>query len=583
MSAWPRPPIRGLLVTVIAAAGLVASIVVLLVVLAVVAPSLRRGEVDRQARELRGQVAAAAQANRLREPITAREAAALARRVQEEVGGEVRVTYRSTQGAPRRAITLPRNPEYLPLFATGGEAAFTLLDGPERRAVASRSPLYAGGDAGSLTRVGSVTVAKATSGSSPDLERAQRLAFIAAGAILVLSVVTGWALSALIGGPAVRLSRTTRRLAEGDLSARAPEDGPRELASLSVDVNAMAARVDDLVRDLTDERDRTAAIIASLAEGVLAVDGHGRMVLANEVAREFLHLGSGDVTGRELPPSKTALLSTRDEHVLELPGGRMVAALAVPLGQGEGEGSIITLRDVTSEQRLAQARRDLVANVSHELKTPVTGIRGLQELIAQGDHAPDEQAELIALIGVEVARLERLVEEQLELARLDAGEMRLELAPTDLAAVAERALGPRRPLAQEDGIELVAGPPAPGVDPVALADTVRVEQVILILVDNALAHTPRGGRIGVTVHGDAEWARLTVRDTGEGIPAEDQAVIFDRFYRRDDSRTRPGTGLGLAIARGIMRAHGGGIEVQSAPGRGSAFTITLPRPPFPER
>lgn len=581
MSAWPRPPIRGLLITVIAAAGLAASIVVLLVVLAVVAPSLRRGEVDRQARELRGQVAAAAQANRLREPITPREAMGLAKRVQEEVGGEVRVTYRSVQGAPRRVITLPADPRYLPLFATGGETAFTLLDGPERRAVASRSPLYAGGDAGSLIRVGSVTVAKATSGSSPELERAQRLAFIAAGAILVLSVITGWALSALIGGPAVRLSRTTRRLAEGDLSARAPEGGPRELASLSVDVNAMASRVDDLVRDLTDERDRTAAIIASLAEGVLAVDGRGRMVLANEAAREFLHLGSGDVTGRPLPPSKEALLETRDEQVIELPGGRIVAALAVPLGQGEG--SIITLRDVTSEQRLARARRELVANVSHELKTPVTGIRGLQELIAQGDHAPDEQAELIALIGIEVARLERLVEEQLQLTRLDAGEMRLELAPTDLAAVAGRAIGPRRPLAQEDGIELLAVPPAPGVDPLALADAVRVEQVVLILVDNALAHTPRGGRIEVTVNGDAQWARLTVRDTGEGIPAAEQAVIFDRFYRRDDSRSRPGTGLGLAIARGIVRAHGGGIEVQSAPGTGSAFTITLPRPPGPER
>lgn len=581
MSAWPRPPIRGLLITVIAAAGLVASIVVLLVVLAVVAPSLRRGEVDRQARELRGQVAAAAQANRLREPITQREATGLARRVKDEVGGEVRVTYRSVAGAPPRVITLPRNPAYLPLFATGGEAAFTLLDGPERRAVASRSPLYAGGDAGSLTRVGSVTVAKATSGSSPELERAQRLAFISAGAILVLSVITGWALSALIGGPAVRLSRTTRRLAEGDLAARAPEGGPRELASLSVDVNVMAGRVDELVRDLTDERDRTAAIVASLAEGVLAVDRDGRMVLANDVAREFLHLGSGDVTGRRLPPSKAALLDTHDEQVLELPGGRIVAALAVPLGQGEG--SIITLRDVTSEQRLAQARRDLVANVSHELKTPVTGIRGLQELIAQGDHAPDEQAELIALIGVEVARLERLVEEQLQLARLDAGEMRLDLAPTDLASVAERALGPRRPLAQEDGIELVALPPAPGVDPMALADSVRVEQVILILVDNALAHTPAGGRIEVTVDGDPEWARLTVTDTGEGIPPEEQAVIFDRFYRRDDSRARPGTGLGLAIARGIARAHGGAIEVQSAPGRGSAFTISLPRPPGPAR
>lgn len=583
MTLRRRPPIRGLLITVITLAGLAAGAVVLVVVLAVVAPSLQRDEVDRQARALRGQVAAAAQANRLREPITTREATALARNVRSEVGGEVRVTYRSAPDTAPRTVTLPRDPRWLPLFASAGEDPFTLLDGPERRAIASRSPLYAGGDAGSITRVGSVTVARAVAGTSPELERAQRTAFIAAGAILAITVLTGWALSALIGGPAVRLSRTTRRLADGDLSARAPEGGPRELASLSTDINVMAGRVDELVTDLTGERDRTAAIIGSLVEGVVAVDGQGHIVLANQAARDLLRLGDGDVAGTPLPPAKRALLDVPDERTVELPDGRVVAVQSLPLGR-EGEvGRIVTLRDITMQQRLARARRDLVANVSHELKTPVAGIRGLQELIAQGDHPPDEQAELIALIGVEVARLERLIAEQLELARLDAGEMRMELAPVDLASVAQVTVAPRRPLAQGDGVDLVAVPPAPGVDTMALADAVRVEQVVIILVDNALAHTPSGGRIEVRVGGDEQWATVTVSDDGAGIPADEHDVIFDRFYRRDDSRARPGTGLGLAIARGIAQAHGGRLEVASEPGRGSAFTLSLPRPPSPAR
>lgn len=578
-----RPPIRGLLITVITLAGLAAGAVVLVVVLAVVAPSLQRDEVDRQARALRGQVAAAAQANRLREPITAREARALARSVRSEVGGEVRVAYRSAPDAAPRTVTLPRDPRWLPLFASAGDAPFTLLDGPERRAIASRSPLYAGGDAGSITRVGSVTVARAVADTSPELERAQRTAYVAAGAILAITVLTGWALSALIGGPAVRLSRTTRQLADGDLAARAPEGGPRELAALSTDINAMATRVDELVADLTDERDRTAAIIASLVEGVLAVDGDGRITLANQAARDLLPLGDGDAAGALLPPAVRAHVDSPEEHAVELPGGSVVAVQSIPLGPDGSAGHILTLRDITSQQRLAQARRDLVANVSHELRTPVAGIRGLQELIANGDHAPDEQAELIALIGVEVARLERLIAEQLELARLDAGEMHMELAPVDLASVAQFAVAPRQPLARDDGVELVAVPPAPDIDPTALADAVRVEQVILILVDNALAHTPPGGRIEVRVDGDDHWARVTVSDTGVGIPADQQDVIFDRFHRREESRGRPGTGLGLAIARGIAQAHGGRLEVRSAPGSGSAFTLSLPRPPSPAR
>ncbi len=578
-----RPPIRGLLIAAIAAGGLIASIVVVVVVLVAVEPSLRRDEVDQQARALRGQVAAAAQANRLREPITDADARALAQAVRTEVGGEVRVAYRTNPDGPRRTIEIPAAPALLPLFTSAGESAFTLLDGPERRAVASRSPIYAGGDAGSLTRIGSLTVAQEANRSSRDLARAQRAAFIAAGIIALLAVIVGWLLARLIGGPAVRLSRTAGDLADGDLSARAPGGGPRELDSLATDINAMAERLDGLVGELTDERDRATAMIGSLSEGVVAIDHDGRIVLANEAARDFLALGPGDLVGVPLPPKVARFRGMTSEQVTELPDGRMVAVLALPITRNPAGGSVITLRDVTSEQRLAQARRDLVANASHELKTPVTGIRGLQELIAAGDHAPDEQAELIDLIGVEVGRLERLVEEQLELARIDAGELRMQLSAVDLGALADQAIAPRRPLASERGITLEAVGPATGPGVHALADAPRIEQVILILVDNAIAHTPPGGCVTVSVASAGGRAQFTVSDTGEGIPAADQAIVFDRFYRRDDTRGRPGTGLGLAIARGIVDAHGGDIVLESAPGRGSAFTVSLPTPPDPAR
>lgn len=175
------------------------------------------------------------------------------------------------------------------------------------------------------------------------------------------------------------------------------------------------------------------------------------------------------------------------------------------------------------------------------------------------------------------------MEEQLELARIDAGALRMHLADVDLGALAEQAIAPRRPLARERGITLEAAVPPGGAGVHALADAPRIEQVILILVDNAIAHTLRGGHVTVSVGSAGGTAQFTVSDTGEGIPAADQAMVFDRFYRRDGARGRPGTGLGLAIARGIVDAHGGDIVLVSAPGSGSAFTVSLPTPPVPGR
>lgn len=478
MSSRRRPPIQWLLVLSLAAAGLIASIVILVVVLTAVAPSLRRDAVDRQARDLRGQVAAVAQANRLTAPITPAKATALAETARRETGGEVRVSYGAPGDVRHQVVLPPGTPRYLDLFTSAGDAAFTLIDSPQQLAIASRSPVYAGGDAGSLTRIGTLTVAEAVDGSSPELDQATRGAIIAAAVILVLAIITGWLLSVVIGRPAIRLSRTARDLAEGDLAARAPGGGPRELDSLAGDLNAMAARLEALLQ---------------------------------------------------------------------------------------------------SERQLAQARRDLVANASHELKTPVAGIKGLQELIATGEHAPGEEKELIDLIGVEIERLERLVHEQLELARLDAGELPMHITPSDVGSLPVQASAPRRPLANSAGVVLSAS--APDAPVMAQADASRIEQVLLILIDNAIAHTPPGGKVTVSAGDDGQWVRLSVSDTGTGIPAEDHAAVFERFARRDDARVRPGTGLGLAIARGIVEAHGGRLDLVSAPGEGAVFTVLLPRAP----
>jgi two-component system sensor histidine kinase ResE len=239
-------------------------------------------------------------------------------------------------------------------------------------------------------------------------------------------------------------------------------------------------------------------------------------------------------------------------------------------------GTVLTLRDVTDERRLERARRDLVANVSHELKTPIAALKGFLELL-EGDVGERHRREFLTSMTQETDRLERLVEEQLQLARLDAGALPLERERVDLGELAAVVVAPRVPLAERDGVTLgvraaTDGPVEADIDPA------RVEQILLILLDNALRHTPSGGRVDVLVGRDGQDATLAVADTGEGIPLDAQPFVFDRFYRGDPSREGRSAGLGLAIARGLAAAHRGGITLASEPGRGSTFTVRLPLP-----
>ena len=192
---------------------------------------------------------------------------------------------------------------------------------------------------------------------------------------------------------------------------------------------------------------------------------------------------------------------------------------------------------------------------------------------------PDARREFLSLMDAEAARLQRLVDEQLQLARLDSGGLPMEMEPMDLGALVRTATRPRQVLGQKEGLDLRVD--APGAVPME-GDPARLEQVLLILLDNAMRHTPAGGTITVraVVHGSD--ALLEVTDTGEGITPEALPSVFDRFYRADPSRAadeRTGAGLGLAIARGIVRAHGGDIAVHSATGTGTCFSICLPRDP----
>ena len=424
-------------------------------------------------------------------------------------------------------------------------------------------------------------VAAPVRGAEGQIAIVRRRVLLAVSLALFLATLAGIGIARLLGARIRSLAGTAKTLASGDLSARAPDHAPQELTSLGASLNAMAARLEGLVAETVSDRDRARALVASLAEGVLAVSDRGEVTVANAAAQRLLGLPreAESLTLDELPQAVQEVVHARtaDDGVdvtteAVLPGGVEALLSVAPLAKGAGV--VLTMRDITAERRLARARRDLIANVSHELKTPLTAVKGFMELLENEGIGQERRQEFLGLMSQEVGRLERLIAEQLELARLDAGALSLEREPVDLGALAVEVAASRRLLSEREGVELAVS--VPGAEVVVDADGARVEQILLILLDNAVRHTPAGGKITVGVGVDGGHGTVSVRDTGSGISHDSQQFVFDRFYQADPSREGRGLGLGLAIARGLADAHGGSIEVRSTPHVGSVFTVRLP-------
>lgn len=571
-----RPRRYGLqawLVASFVAVGLVASLAVMLVVLPTLESSIRTEEARRAGADLTQQL-------RQRQNLGSLTAQSEVESLALEIRGDVRLL---TLGAPFETIYSDTGRGYLPsdsitasgeFIAQGGSARYQAVN------VGGRQVLQAAHRV-SVDGVPAVIEAAAPiRGAEGQIAIFRRRVLIAVALVLILASLLGLAIARVLGVRITSLAGTAKTLAKGDLSARAEETAPQELSSLGASLNSMAARLEGLVAETLNDRDRARALVASLAEGVLAVGDRGEVTIANTAAERLLGLPSGteSIHLDELPePVRDAVRSgltggTEGTVEVTLPGGIEALLNVSPLARGAGV--VLTMRDVTEERRLARARRDLIANVSHELKTPLTAVKGFLELLEDPEMEPERRTEFLDLMSQEVARLERLVAEQLELARLDAGALVLEREPVDLGELAAEIAESRRLLAEREGIALVAAPTA---TPVTVdVDAARVEQILLILLDNAIRHTPSGGKISLGVSSDGRNGTVSVRDTGTGIPIDAQQFVFDRFYQADPSREGQGLGLGLAIARGLADAHGGSIEVRSAPLVGTVFTVRLP-------
>jgi two-component system phosphate regulon sensor histidine kinase PhoR len=416
---------------------------------------------------------------------------------------------------------------------------------------------------------------------------------------LLVAGAAGLALAAaLAAGFATLLTRRVRELqgavkaiAAGDLGQRLPWRSGDELGAIARAIDDMAEQLRRRLEQAGDEQARLRAVLQGMVEGVLVLDKVGRVILANPRLRELFGVW-GAVEGRpalevirraDVEAALVAAAHTPEPVVREIQlggaAGRHLQMHAVRFpAHGALLGTVAVFHDVTEIHRLEGIRRDFVANVSHELRTPLTAIRGFAETLRGSDVPAEQRQQYLDVILRHADRLTALIEDLLELSRIEGGIRGLAPEPVDAAALARDLLQDLKPRLDAGQLQAeVRAEPTPRV----LADRRALEQVLLNLLDNAIKYSEKGGRIEIAVSGSAPWVRIDVADTGIGIPEADRARVFERFYRVEKARSRDlgGTGLGLAIVKHLVQAQDGEVFVSSREGQGTVFTVRLPAAP----
>jgi signal transduction histidine kinase len=372
------------------------------------------------------------------------------------------------------------------------------------------------------------------------------------------------------------LVQATHSLAEGKLEQRVEPSGPRELQDLAGAFNAMGQDLATAQHRIEEERRRLAVTIESLGDALLVTEpGSSAIATVNPRAAELvpeLTVG-GRVDDEDSPlPRQEAALSkeTLIEH-----RGRTLAVTAARLGSADA-GMVWTVRDMSERARLERAKSEFVATASHELRSPLTSIKGFVELLEHSSEGMTErQREFIEIILKSTDRLVELVNDLLDVARIEADHVEINRRPIDVGEVVHEIVELMTPRTESKRQRLTSYV-APTLPP-ALADPGRVRQIVANLVTNAHLYTPEGGTIHVGVEPDRAWVQVTVEDSGVGMTKEETERIFDRFYRAGNrSGSNPGTGLGLSIVKSLVDLHGGQISVDSEPGRGTIFRVRVP-------
>ena len=401
-----------------------------------------------------------------------------------------------------------------------------------------------------------------------------------AGLLAVLvALAAAYMISIALTSPLVLLAKRARQFSEGDYSVRVPDAKVTELQDVADAFNALTAELQSRFTELGHEREEAQTLIDCMAEGVIALSEDARVVRMNRSARALLELPDiPDLSPISSVIGDNKLRSIMEDSVIR-PGnsdevevnGRHLLVSSRALDPG---GTVTTLLDISEIRRLEQVRRDFVANASHELKTPLTSIRGYAETLLDDDLPEKLTLEFLTSIRKNSLRLEHLVEDLLDLSKLESGEWTGRRESVDTKEVAEEAWQVVRDIEDKDGIAFdILG------DFSVMGDREGLFHVFRNLLENSIRHTDSGGSINVSMALTQDsMVEVVISDDGEGIPNESLPRIFERFYRADSARARDfgGTGLGLAIVRHLVSEMGGEVVAESQLGQGTTVRFTVP-------
>jgi two-component system phosphate regulon sensor histidine kinase PhoR len=410
------------------------------------------------------------------------------------------------------------------------------------------------------------------------------LAIVVAAALVVVAAV-------LIGRATTRpfreITKASKGIASGELGQKIPVHGRDETGQLAQAFNEMSSNLDKLVGDISTERTKLQTVLANMADGVIMTDVEGNIVLANQATEKLFNFREKDVISK---PLIEVVHDHEADEILKLClkasqaqtgqfesaiSKRFLRAIAVPIVGGELTGALVLFQDLTEVKNVQTMRRELVGNISHELRTPIAGIKAMVETLRSGA-MDDEEAAIYFLTRIEneVDHLTQMVAELTELSRIETGRAELKMSPLNLNLLVEEAVAQLNTLAQRQQVT-IATDLTPDLQ-IIKADNDRIRQTLTNLVHNAIKFNHPGGMVTISTKVDGESVIVSVSDTGIGISKEDLPHVFERFYKADKARPTGGSGLGLAIAKHVVQAHGGSIWAQSEEGKGSTFSFSLP-------
>jgi two-component system phosphate regulon sensor histidine kinase PhoR len=387
--------------------------------------------------------------------------------------------------------------------------------------------------------------------------------------------------------PIREIAKAATRIASGELEQKIPVRARDETGQLAQAFNEMSLNLSKLVGDILTERTKLQTVLANMADGVIMTNVEGNIVLANQTTENLFSLREKDAINKSLievvhdheayEVLKLCLRTSKMQtgQFESTASKRFLRVVAVPIVGDSLTGALLLFQDLTELRSLQTVRRELIGNISHELRTPIAGIKAMVETL-KDSAVDDKEAAMDFLIRIdsEVDRLTQMVSELTELSRIEAGRAELRISPVNLNVMVEEVVTQLNPLAQREQVTITADLAADL--PLVRVNNDRIRQTITNLIHNAVKFNRAGGRVIVSTKVDKESVTVSVYDTGIGISKEDLPHVFERFYKADKARSKGGSGLGLAIAKHAVQAHGGSIWVQSQEGKGSTFTFSLP-------